>query len=521
MKKNLIKKDFQVCIVWAFVLGVLFYFILHNGAGVSTDSIIFLNASENLLQGRGLFITAYGNNAPMTHFPPLYSLSLAGISWVFNCNIENSARLLAALTYALNILLIGCFFIKLKIPLKWNLLFLFLFASSEYLILMSARVFTEPIFISFMLAGFLLLSDYVGQAKKKYLFISALFIAGACLARYAGIVLIGVGSFSLLLFDGKTYRNRFKDALIFGIVSIFPLFLWFLRNILLTTNPTNRQIIFHPIGLPHLSQFIRSLLFIFLPTSALEYLKTWKGAVGLKVLLVMFVIAFFLFLFVLFANRKIVFAKLIEMWENSEKLFKILSVFFVMYPAFLVCSISFVDYTTPLSYRIMLPWVIIGAILSVKLCYILSQYSSRTSKIIFALFCAIFISYCVRAYSLTVMIYHSGLGYSSLSWQKSEIIEFIRKLPPDALIYTNGVPGIYYQTKRNVNALPYKYQYGKPSLTYPQQLNDLKEKLDLNSGYLIFFNNIPSTRLERPQKLADALQLKLILEATDGYIYGK
>ena len=520
MKQLSIQKDHQVCTVCALVLGVLFYFILRHGAGVSTDSISFLNASENFLHAKGLVISAYGDIFPMTHFPPLYSLFLAGISWVFDCDIGNSARLLAAVTYALNVFFIGCFFISLKIPLRWNLLFLALFALSEYLLLMCARVFTEPIFMCCMLSSFLLLDKYLKEEKLPYLIFGSLMVGLSALARYVGILLIVSLAGYLFLFIKKEFWQRVKLALSFGVISSLPLLIWMVRNFFLTQNPTNRQIGFHPIGATQAYQFFRSVLFIFLSDPILESIKGAKEFIGSKVLFIVLFLLCILVLGFIFRYKKFCLEKLSAFTNTRDYLVELLVVFALSYPLFLIVSISFVDYTTPLSRRIMFPWMIVMGILAGKGLYSLSQKSRIWQKIVCSFLVVFLLSYCLRGGLLVGKLFNEGLEYSSKSWNKSEIINFIKKCPPETLIYSNSSAGIFCQTKRNSLPLPYKFAFGKFRLEYESDLKKVKKDLSESNGYLIYFNSIPSTRLDSPEKLAETLDLQCVLKATDGSVFG-
>ena len=80
------------------------------GIGINSDSIAYIRAAENLLQGNGLGrVSGLGSFKPMTHWPPLYSLLLAG-GHNLGADLYDSARLIGL---GLNILLVIVFGIPL------------------------------------------------------------------------------------------------------------------------------------------------------------------------------------------------------------------------------------------------------------------------------------------------------------------------------------------------------------------------------------------------------------------------
>src|SRR5687768_2666146 len=72
------------------------------GAGVSPDSVLYIDAARNLLAGKGL--VALG--IPLSHYPPGYPavLALGGLAGI---EPLAGARLLNALLFGLNAMLIG------------------------------------------------------------------------------------------------------------------------------------------------------------------------------------------------------------------------------------------------------------------------------------------------------------------------------------------------------------------------------------------------------------------------------
>jgi 4-amino-4-deoxy-L-arabinose transferase-like glycosyltransferase len=497
-----------------------------HGAGVSTDSIVFLNAADNILHHGKIYVTAYGMDEPMTHFPPLYPLLLAGISFIFRCSIEGSARFAAALTFGLNIYLIGLILRRCGISTKNAIFAILLLSLSEYMLLIHAKVFTEPLFISFMLLSFLSVEKYLRNSQTGALFLTAVTVGAACLTRYAGLPLIPMITLILLLLPGGvSFRKRLKPALIFLITAFLPLILWFIRNLLLAGTSADRGISFHPLGTAHIRQLIRSILFVFMPNSLLDNLKTASGKIVITVL-GLGIISFIIFAVFAYRNlKKYSFSEMFQYVRKIDPMVKILLMFLIVYPVFLLFSISFADYTTPLSYRIMLPEFIVAFPLFTTGILILNEFSASKQRY-FSFFMKIILifflfSYAYRAYTLCAEIHSNGLGYSTLSWKNSKLIAAVRKLPPDTPLYTNGGPGIFYQTKRLTLPIPYKYVNGKLNPEYSDKMEKMRSAITEENGVIVYFYNIPSTRMPSFTELQKEFDMQRVVETADGILIQK
>ena len=127
-------------------------------------------------------------------------------------------------------------------------------------------------------------------------------------------------------------------------------------------------------------------------------------------------------------------------------------------------------------------------------------------------------SYAFRAYNLCRNIYADGLGYSSLAWNNSKLIEFIKELPKETPIYTNGSAGIFYQTKRTALPIPYKFKNGKPNPEYQKLLEEMNQNLKGKNAIIVYFNDIASSLIPKPPELQKQFNLKVVVQATDGII---
>ena len=450
--------------------------------GVSTDSIVFLSAADNILHNARIYVSAYGMNAPLTHFPPLYPLLLAVVSQFFQISPEQSAKIAGSILFGANLFLSGVILVRvggekteasdnirggIHTATKRNAVFaVIILAMSEYMITIHCKVFTEPLFITFMLLSFIYLEKYSRTLRLSAVTAAGAMVALACLTRYAGIVLL-------------------------------------------------------PIGIAHLRQLARSALFVFLPNSLLDDIKSPSG---MTVLAIAASLCGLIALFAAYMSRhlkKKSFNEILDSIVDMSPMLKVAVLFLCAYPLFLACSISFADYTTPLSYRIMLPEYVVGFPLLIFGSLEFSDALLLKRKKLFSLILKIVVtltlaSYAFRAAALCSVIHSNGLGYSSRNWRNSKLVAYLRNIPRKTVIYTNGSAGVFYQTKRVAKTIPRKYVNGKPNPKYSTLLTQMRDDIEANGGVVVYFNDVPSSLIPSVEELKKELNMRTALKANLG-----
>jgi len=204
------------------------------GIGLDPDSTSYLGAARNILAGRGLSLpfTAYtdaNDYSPMTHFPPLYPLLLAGFG-LGGIELPMAARIVAALLFALNISLAGGIlywhtrrWLLTAIAVCW-------LGSALDLLMLHSMAWSEPLFILLTLVTILLLSNYAQSPNLPRLLGVALSASLAMLCRYAGAPWLLVGTIAPLIWGPRLWRHKIEHAGLFLLSSLGLVGAWFLRN---------------------------------------------------------------------------------------------------------------------------------------------------------------------------------------------------------------------------------------------------------------------------------------------------
>ncbi len=499
--------------------GVVLLLATHWGIGTSPDSIVYITGARSLLIGQGFSLPRGATFEPITHHAPLYSALLAAIGLVGLDPLEG-ARGLNVFLFGANILLIGLMIARVTRSARWlPVLGSFLGLTSLTMLTVHVMAWTEPTFIFFSLLVFWLLTTYLENSKRSILVGAAFLLSLALLTRYAGMALVVTGVLGLVLFSQKPFVKRLVDGLAFGLLSSLPLGLWLLRNKMVAGTAANRDLLFHPVGRTHLWQATDTISsWLLIPSTAPGWIKLslWSGMVLLLVALLGWV----------YRQQKLQHGQsLLTFATHLPVLVRLLLLFLIIYSAFLVVSISFLDANTPLDDRILSPVYVAGSILSMVLLHhlwgLIGQIRLLQVGVVIALliFSAV---YLFRGLETVRVSYLQGLGFSSLAWQQSELLAHVRRLPAGKPIFTNSPEAIYLYTDKPARPMPKKFfaadQQVNPN--YQAALTDIKKELQ-NGGVIVYFNTLVGiTSLATKDELEAELQVCVLAHASDGTIYG-
>ncbi len=194
------------------------------GPGISTDGAKYLSTAQNLLDGKGLNDYL---NIPLTQFPPLYSVLIAGISFATRLDVFINGQYLNILTFGLAIWLAGYFFYKIfpNEPL-FSYFGSAIFASSLSLIIVASNILSDLLFLLFTLAFLIVATDVLETATVKNIIVMGLIAAISPFERYAGLALIFTGAFLVFFrFRENLIRGIFFGG-IFAALTALPILLW-------------------------------------------------------------------------------------------------------------------------------------------------------------------------------------------------------------------------------------------------------------------------------------------------------
>jgi hypothetical protein len=214
------------------------------GAGVASDSVKYLGVAQSLLEGRGLVNHIGG---VLLSWPPLYPITLAGISLLTGWDVFVSGWYLNVFLNGLNLFLSGVILFRI---FRENLLYAYL---SNIFILTAvaslrihATITSDAMYLTLTLGFLIALHGYI-QNRSLHAFVwMVIFSALAPMQRYIGMALAVTAVIVFFVENRKDIRLFLRDSLILGFISALPIGWWLiLRNVMTygtlfgTGNPTS------------------------------------------------------------------------------------------------------------------------------------------------------------------------------------------------------------------------------------------------------------------------------------------
>jgi len=220
------QKLFNYYLLALSLLGMSFALIVtyRYGAGLSTDGARYLSTAENLIKGRG-FYDYLGE--PLTQFPPVYSVIIAGIGFISGVDVFIVGQYLNIITFGLVIWLAGIFFRRI---FPDEVIYAYIggavFTTSISLIRIAANILSDLLFMVLAIMFLIAATKLMEANTIKNIYIMALIASLSPLERYAGLTFIFTGSIILIVLYRREILKGFFYAVFFGFLTSLPVMLW-------------------------------------------------------------------------------------------------------------------------------------------------------------------------------------------------------------------------------------------------------------------------------------------------------
>ena len=342
---GLVHTSLLICISLA---GLVLYLVATRfGPGITSDSMAYLAAAETWLTGVGLGrLSGPDGFKPMTHFPPLFPLLIAGGQLLGTSGIQ-AARWINAVFHGGTILLVGLVVLQLSRSPWASILGAVTLLLSPVIFNVNSKVMSEPAYLFLGLLGLWFLSRWQVEGRRWRLVLAGISIGLAYLTRYAGMSLVMSALACLFLTRDRTMRSKVKASVVFLLVSLPSILVWMARNAAWTGSATNRRWIWHP---PPPSYFGASLRLVWSWVSTLGFGSHRRDAYAGLVLLAA---ALGVIIWVLWESRKRDPGSFTK--STKDLLLHPVVLYAPIYLGLILISRFFMDATTPLDNRIASP----------------------------------------------------------------------------------------------------------------------------------------------------------------------
>ena len=497
IRLSFFKKNIDSLLAAAAGFLIIFLFTRHSGIGVCPDGVVYTTAAENL-RASGKYIDF--TRGPVIDFPAFYSIFLSGIMWLTGLKPLAFAPFLNAFLFALIIYLSGVIMEQFEYRSKWyKAAILSCVALSPGLLEDYSMMWSETLFILFLLLFMMGMYRYLRSGSKKALLAAAIITSIACVTRYAGISIIVTGGIIILFNNKLSLQKRFTDVMIFGAISPLLLIINFWRNYAVSGTLTGHRE-------PSITPLITNMHDAGIVFS--NWLPFLHDNYGTAIVAVIVIIAGLIIL----CTRQFLRDHRIFRYESMASAFALFYILFMIVTATL-------SRFEGLNSRFMTP-AFIPLLWSGSYWLVSPSKQSRTFVKKFSLAALGIFILCSFQYNQLAAdaetwdgVKDAGIpGYTEDQWTKSETVQFIEK---DALpfkknytIYSDAYDAIYWFTGRPGKFLPAR-EY-KPGV---------KEFLNDPHCYMVWFNDGANFDLVDLNFITRVKKMKLVKQFSDGAIY--
>jgi hypothetical protein len=422
------------------------------GPWAKADSAEYIEAAENLIQGRGIaLLNPSGEFQSLTIRPPLYSIILAGLGQ-FGADILVVARWLNVVLFASLFFIMGLTLRSIVEDPGISLLVPIMVLSYPIFILNFTGVMAEPIFFFLGYSGIVLLVRYIREAGLQYLVFSAILTGLSLLARFSGIAFLGATLCGLSLLGRVERHRRVRDIILYAFLGLLPFSIWAFSLYRVGRTPGEYEF-YTSVSWDMLEPLRGALIDIIYEWIHLDFLLPSPPYLT-KVALLLLIFSTFTLLFV---GLVVNYVKKRES-ESSSFFHELWGIFCSLYLLFVFIYLAFLIVThivvrnpkPAINERLLSP-ILFGMILSYlafvgPLTRVLNRRVATRFSIIGIGVLLIFAN-ATQSISLVKQLHLEGLGYTGREWQSSEIIEAVRSLP-DVPLISNDIEAIKFFTGR-------------------------------------------------------------------------
>ena len=455
------------------------------GPGVTGDSVHYVMGAQNLLSGNGYSRYSGGwEPVPITGFPPIFSLLLAGAG-LFTSDLFNAARIINILLFGLNIFMVGLLTHRFTRNTTSALIASILVLTSASMIHYHAWVMTEGLYIFITLISLYTLVLYFETNKLYILIITALLMAASTLTRYVGLTSVAMAGLGILFLSRLSWKKRLQHIVVLAVVSLTPFILWLYRNSAVSNSLVNRQLIFHLMSPELIRGFISEAVSWFSPR-VLHLPYVLDG-----LLFIIFALAIPL-LYLINEIKSDDWHKAMP-WQSFNILPLLIILFIPSYAILLVVNNTLLDAGTSLAatQRYLLPVFVMMVILLVCAVYRLVESRARGLKITSLVIGLVFIGFFVSGSWSDLRNPNKNLGYTDMKHAWTDMVNALDSIDNSHLLISDNVELVYYLAGRPAYAFPISFDsYTQQARQdYAEQIARAKTNLDHGAIIVLFQPN--------------------------------
>jgi hypothetical protein len=486
---------------------ILLYSTSNYGIGVSVDGAAYITVARNLMLGKG-FVDF--NGAPLVYWPPLYPLTLALGSSLFEVELVEFARTANAFFFGVAVCTSGLLLVRL-LPASpvIALLGAALPVVGPRLLSGFAVAQSEGLFIGLASLFLLLLYDYKRNPTGLRLALLSVVSALASITRYTGTSFAACGFIVIVLTSHESQRIKVRHLGSFLLTTFTPIGIWLSRNWLITGTLAGRRAPSSDTPADLLDRFWEVFTRYFLPETI------WS-----RELVSFLILGVMVTLVVSWLYRRNPFKQV-----NLKELLPV-AVFLAVYCGFMFYSALTVAYSG-LDFRLLSPLllpanVLVFSLLGYSVRGLKNMWLEKALGILLAIGILAILALQGRETQGLVSSYIAkGVpGYNDRVWLESEIIPRLKSMPipSGAVIYSNNPQVVSYLLYLEAEFSPWRFPYR--SSAPPANVSTLRGRWPAKAeGYFIWFYEKDNPWWFSPAELDSVALLHRIVDCREGQVF--
>jgi hypothetical protein len=487
------KPDSLLAAIAGFFLIQLFF--RHSGIGISPDSVTYLSAARNMIQGNGF---RSFDNLPVVDFPFAYPFLLTIISFFTRLDPLQFGCVLNGLLFGLLLYVSGGIMNGFQKSSGWyKRIILAGILLSPAIQEVYTLLWSETLFLLLILLFIVSMANYLRHSTIRWLLISILLCAFACLTRYAGVFLVIAGSGIILLNQENNWRKRLSHSMLFTILSVSLLFVNIIRNRMLTgfaTGPRPKS----DTGIWKIMENFGGVLCDWLLINR---------TTGVAIFLTIVVLLVFVLTILHVQSRH----------KSNYKFEYIMAFTGLVYCLFMLATAKLTRYEQ-FTNRLLSPMFIL---LICSLTWWIPGFLARQSyrmKWVYGLPVLILAAWFLNIQMAADYEYYDGVkdagvpGYQEDSFVQSEIVNYLKEntgiLNHGYEVYSNAGDAFYFVTRHPARQLPFN--------AFPDRV---RQYYASGNNYLVWFNDLENPEMPDLNSILKNKNMVLLKQLPDGAVY--
>ena len=190
-------------------------------AVITPDSIGYIESARWFAAGQGISCGEPGQLVPMTHWAPLYPVTL-GAATMLGTTAQRAALVINCWSLGISLLFLGLIVWRLSGSVAAGIAAQAVAALAWPFLRWHLYALSEPLFVALASGGVWGLVEYERRQRPVWLALGAVLLSLAVMCRYAGVG-IAIGAMACFLWRSP---RRVRDALLLGAATLMPLLLW-------------------------------------------------------------------------------------------------------------------------------------------------------------------------------------------------------------------------------------------------------------------------------------------------------